>query len=69
MLDDCSGIAATEFAVIVPIMLVMFFGTVEISSGVSVDRKIKLVARALAFPIFPDARWVHRPLDQARGHS
>ena len=27
-------------------LLVMFFGTVEISSGVSVDRKIKLVARA-----------------------
>ena len=46
MLDDRSGIVATEFAVIVPIMLVMFFGTVEISSGVSVDRKIKLVARA-----------------------
>jgi len=46
MLDDCSGIVATEFAVIVPSMLVMFFGTVEISSGVSVDRKIKLVARA-----------------------
>jgi len=29
LLKDRSGIAATEFAVIVPIMLVMFFGTVE----------------------------------------
>jgi Flp pilus assembly protein TadG len=46
--EDRSGIAATEFAVIVPIMLVMFFGTVEFSSGLAVDRKVSLVARALA---------------------
>src|SRR5450631_3838348 len=45
---DCSGIAATEFAVIVPIMLVMFFGTVEFSSGVAVDRKVTLMARTLS---------------------
>jgi Flp pilus assembly protein TadG len=48
MLEDCRGIAATEFAVIVPVMLVMFFGTVEISSGVAVDRKVTLVARTLS---------------------
>jgi Flp pilus assembly protein TadG len=48
MLGDSSGIAATEFAVIVPLMLAMFFGTVEFSSGVAVDRKITLVARALS---------------------
>jgi Flp pilus assembly protein TadG len=48
MLADCSGIAATEFAMIVPIMLVIFFGTVEISSGVAVDRKVTLVARTLS---------------------
>jgi Flp pilus assembly protein TadG len=45
---DCRGIAATEFAVIVPIMLVMFFGTVEFSSGVAVDRKVTLIARTLS---------------------
>src|SRR5664279_5490478 len=45
---DNSGIAATEFAVIVPIMLVMFFGTVEFSSGVAVDRKVTLLARTLS---------------------
>jgi len=45
---DRSGIAATEFAVIVPIMLVMFFGTVEFSSGVAVDRKVTLMARTLS---------------------
>jgi Flp pilus assembly protein TadG len=45
---DCRGIAATEFAVIVPIMLVMFFGTVELATGVAVDRKVALVARTLS---------------------
>jgi Flp pilus assembly protein TadG len=48
MLVDRSGIAATEFAVIVPVMLVMFFGTVEFSSGVAVDRKVTLMARTLS---------------------
>ncbi|WP_424602412.1 TadE/TadG family type IV pilus assembly protein [Bradyrhizobium sp.] len=48
MFRDRSAIAATEFAVIVPIMLVMFFGTVEFSSGVAVDRKVTLVARTLS---------------------
>src|SRR5665647_3572895 len=48
LLEDCRGIAATEFAVIVPIMLVMFFGVVEFSSGVAVDRKVTLVARTLS---------------------
>jgi Flp pilus assembly protein TadG len=48
LLQDRRGIAATEFAVIVPIMLVMFFGTVEFSSGVAVDRKVTLMARTLS---------------------
>jgi Flp pilus assembly protein TadG len=48
LLTDCSGIAAIEFAIIVPIMLLMFFGTIEFSSGVAVDRKVTLVARTLS---------------------
>jgi Flp pilus assembly protein TadG len=48
LLTDCNAIAATEFAVIVPLMLVMFFGMVEFSSGVAVDRKVTLVARTLS---------------------
>jgi Flp pilus assembly protein TadG len=48
LLKDRSGNAATEFAIIVPIMLVMFFGTVEFSSGVAVDRKVTLMARTLS---------------------
>jgi Flp pilus assembly protein TadG len=45
---DCRGVAATEFVMIVPLMLVMFFGMVEVSSGVAVDRKVTLVARTLS---------------------
>ena len=48
LLKDCRGIAATEFAIIVPIMLVLFFGTVEFSSAVAVDRKVTLMARTLS---------------------
>lgn len=45
---DSRGIAATEFAIIAPLMLVMLFGTIEVSSGVAVDRKVTLVARTLS---------------------
>ena len=47
-LADSEGLAATEFAVIVPLMLVMFFGTVEFSSAVAIDRKVTLMARTLS---------------------
>ena len=45
---DNSGIAAIEFAMIVPLMLVLFFGTVEFSSGVAINRKVTLMARTLS---------------------
>jgi Flp pilus assembly protein TadG len=40
--------AAVEFSFIVPLMLTMFFGTVEFSSGVAVNRKVTLVARTMS---------------------
>jgi len=48
LIENCRGNSATEFALIVPLMLVMFFGTVELSSGVAVDRKMSLIARTLS---------------------
>ncbi|OCK56096.1 hypothetical protein LMTR3_32955 [Bradyrhizobium sp. LMTR 3] len=48
LLDDRSGLAAIEFAMIFPLMVVMFFGVVEISSAIAVDRKATLVARTLS---------------------
>jgi Flp pilus assembly protein TadG len=46
--QDCRGIAATEFAIVLPIMLIAFFGTVEFCSAVAVDRKIGIMARTLS---------------------
>jgi Flp pilus assembly protein TadG len=45
---DCRGLAATEFALIVPLMLVLFLGTIDVSSGVAVDRKVTFMARTLS---------------------
>jgi Flp pilus assembly protein TadG len=45
---DRRGNAAVEFSFIVPIMLVLFFGTVEFSSGIAVMRKVTLVARNMS---------------------
>jgi Flp pilus assembly protein TadG len=45
---DRAGTSAVEFAVVLPMMMVLFFGTVELSNGVAVDRKVTLVARTLS---------------------
>jgi Flp pilus assembly protein TadG len=45
---DCRGIAATEFAVIAPVMLLTFFAIVELTAGVAIDRKVTMVARTLS---------------------
>jgi Flp pilus assembly protein TadG len=45
---DGRGNAAVEFAMIVPLMLVMFFGMIEFSSAVAVDRKMAMVSQELA---------------------
>jgi Flp pilus assembly protein TadG len=42
------GNVAIEFAFIVPVMLTMFFGVVEFSSAVAVNRKISMAAEELA---------------------
>ena len=47
-LRDRRGIAAVEFAFIVPLMLVLFFGTLEFSQGIAVDRKVTIMARTLS---------------------
>jgi Flp pilus assembly protein TadG len=46
--ENTGGIAAVEFAMILPIMLVLFFGTVEMSNGVAVYRKVTLMAHTLS---------------------
>jgi Flp pilus assembly protein TadG len=48
LLADRRGVAAIEFAMLVPIMLVMFFGTIEFSVGVAANRKVSLMAQTLS---------------------
>lgn len=55
---DCRGVAATEFAMIVPIMLVAFFGTVEFCSAIAVDRKVTIMARTLS-DLTSQSTWVN----------
>ena len=45
---DCRAVAAVELAVIAPLMLLLFFATVEFSTGIAIDRKVTLVAHTLA---------------------
>lgn len=43
-----SGLAAIEFAFLLPLMLAIYFGIVELSQGLSASRKIDLVAHAMS---------------------
>ena len=42
------GVAAVEFAMIVPIMFLMFIGAVELSQAITVDRRVTQVASSTA---------------------
>ena len=52
--DDAKGAAAVEFAMIVPIMAIMFIGAVELSQAITVDRRVSQVASSTADLV---ARW------------
>jgi Flp pilus assembly protein TadG len=45
---DQRGVSAVEFALVLPIMIAMFFGGVEIAQAVMADRKTTLVTRTVA---------------------
>jgi Flp pilus assembly protein TadG len=42
------GMAAVEFAVLLPFMLVAYLGGIEIGNGVAIDRKVAITTRAVA---------------------
>jgi Flp pilus assembly protein TadG len=45
---DRRGVAAIEFAMVVPLMVMMFVGTVEFSQAITVDRRVSQVASSTA---------------------
>ena len=46
--QDKRGLAAVEFAFILPLMLTLIFGTIEVSSAVAIDRKVTIAARTIS---------------------
>ena len=46
--DARDGVAAVEFAMILPLMLTMWLGTVEVGQAIAINRKSVLVSRTLA---------------------
>ena len=45
---DQRGVSAVEFAMLLPLMLTLYLGTVEVSRGVGIDRKVTLTTRTVA---------------------
>jgi Flp pilus assembly protein TadG len=42
------GVSAVEFALLLPLMLAMYFGSIEVTDAVSADRQVALVAATVA---------------------
>jgi Flp pilus assembly protein TadG len=45
---DQDGMSAVEFAMVLPLLLTLYLGAVEISQAVGVDRKVTLTSRTVA---------------------
>lgn len=46
--QDRRGVSAVEFAMVLPLLVTIYLGGVEITQGVSINRKVALTARAVA---------------------
>ena len=44
---DERGVSAVEFAMLLPLMLTLYLGSVEVSQGIGADRKVTLTARTI----------------------
>lgn len=45
---DERGVSAVEFALLLPLMLSLYLGAVELSQGIGADRKVTLTARTIS---------------------
>lgn len=48
LIRDRRGVAAIEFALILPILVTLYFGSVEVTQAVAASRKVTLVTRTVA---------------------
>src|SRR5215468_10096359 len=48
LIRDQRGVSAVEFAMLLPLMITLYLGAVEISQGVGIDRKVTLTTRTVA---------------------
>ena len=46
--QDRKGVSAVEFAIIAPLLITIYFGGIEVTTAVAVDRKMTLVAHTVA---------------------
>jgi len=47
LIGDERGVSAVEFAMLLPLMLTLYLGAVEVSQGIGADRKVTLTARTI----------------------
>lgn len=45
---DRSGLAAVEFALVLPVMLIAYFGCLEVTQGFQASRKVSILSRSLS---------------------
>lgn len=46
--SDQRGVSAVEFAMLLPLMVTLYLGAVEVSQGIGADRKVTLTARTIS---------------------
>jgi Flp pilus assembly protein TadG len=64
---DTSGLAAVEFALILPVMLVSLMGAVEVSNGMLANRKVTMTASTLADLIAQDTNITNAEMSTIMG--
>lgn len=47
LIGDQRGVSAVEFAMVLPLMMTLYLGAVEVSQGIGADRKVTITARTI----------------------